>query len=123
MSDSEQEQEAPKVKVRAPNRHRFKTIGQRIDEVRESSEMCFGVAGSLMAAAAELLLLLSGSMAAATSVLNSSSINHLLLLLTQPQHDCIQYLNDRRAERVCNVHKLVFSALQLMRMATLLHAA
>lgn len=56
MSDSEQEEQAPQAKVRAPNRHRFKNIAQRIDEVRGSSASCCRVAGSLLAAAVLLLL-------------------------------------------------------------------
>eukprot|EP00775_Hariotina_reticulata_P008461 gene8461-8645_t len=33
MSDSDEELRAPAAKVRAPNRHKFKTIAERIDEV------------------------------------------------------------------------------------------
>jgi hypothetical protein len=74
MSDSEQEEQAPQAKVRAPNRHRFKTVSQRIDEVRNRSARCCSSLGNLLAAA--LLLLLQpggGSSSSSSSIITRSS--------------------------------------------------
>jgi hypothetical protein len=73
MSDSEQEEQAPQAKVRAPNRHRFKTVSQRIDEVRTSARHAAGSLGNLLAAA--LLLLLQPGGGSSSSITRSSKMS------------------------------------------------
>jgi hypothetical protein len=62
MSDSDEELRPPTAKPRAQNRHKFKKIAERIDEVRKSRLSCnLQVAGALLLPVAIRLAISSGA--------------------------------------------------------------